>query len=225
MTDASYSHKFMTALAESLGWNPEAVQKALTEIAQLQKQTQELELSVQGKAPTNHASKQGVFGLADEQMYGHVKVTHEVTNDSTAGVAVSPDAVYAYAPAKGMAAEMPISGDYLTSTVFTKYGAGKVALTKNGQLCVTNTIIFTAELPSGTNVSDLAFDNKLNSLIPCLMFWWYSNNVPVTPQPNQYTTHITSNGFLNSSGFVDSSSVLVVVITAGIYPIFAAPKE
>lgn len=98
MTDASYSHKFMRALADSLGWNPEAVQKALTEIAQLQNQTKELELSVQGKAPTNHASQQAVFGLADERMYGHVKVTHEVTNDSTAGVAVSPDAVYAYAP-------------------------------------------------------------------------------------------------------------------------------
>lgn len=31
-------------------------------------------------------------------MYGHVKITHEVINDSTDGVAVSPDAVYAYAP-------------------------------------------------------------------------------------------------------------------------------
>lgn len=37
-------------------------------------------------------------GTADEQMYGHVKIAHEVTNDSTDGVAVSPDAVYAYAP-------------------------------------------------------------------------------------------------------------------------------
>lgn len=101
MTDASYSHKFMRALADSLGWNPEAVQKAFFEIAQLQNQTQKLELSVQGKAPANHASQQGVFGLADERMYGHVKVTHEVTNDSTAGVAVSPDAVYAYADPAG----------------------------------------------------------------------------------------------------------------------------
>lgn len=225
MTDASYSHKFMSALAESLGWNPTDVQKALDEIAQLQNQTQELELSVQGKAPTNHASQQGVFGLADAQMYGHVKVTHEVTNDSTAGVAVSPDAVYAYAPAKGMAAEMPVSGDYLTSTVFTKYSTGKVALTKNGQLCVTNTIIFNAELPSDTDVSTLAFNNKLNSHIPCLLYWWFSNKVPVTTLPNQYTTHITSEGFLNSSGFVASPSTLTVVITAGIYPIFATPKE
>lgn len=97
MTDASYSHKFMSALANSLGWDPEAVQKALAEIAQLQNQAQELELSVQGKAPANHASQQTIFGTADEQMYGHVKIAHEVTNDSTDGVAVSPDAVYAYA--------------------------------------------------------------------------------------------------------------------------------
>lgn len=50
------------------------------------------------KAPTNHASQQPIFGTADEQMYGHVKIAHEVTNDSTDGVAVSPNAVYAYAP-------------------------------------------------------------------------------------------------------------------------------
>lgn len=225
MTDASYSHKFMSALAESLGWNPTDVQKALDEIAQLQKQTQELELSVQGKAPTNHASQQPIFGTADTQMYGHVKVTHEITNDSTTGVAVSPDAVYAYAPAKGMAAEMPISGDYLTSTVFTKYGTGKVALTKNGQLCVTDTIIFNVEVPSGTNIDTFAFNNKLNSYIPCLMYWWLPDKVPATTLPNQYTTRITSEGFLNSSGFVASPSTLTVVITAGIYPIFATPKE
>lgn len=224
MTDASYSHKFMTALAESLGWNPTDVQKALAEIAQLRNQTQELELSVQGKAPTNHASQQSVFGLADEQMYGHVKVTREVTNDSTAGVAVSPDAVYAYAPAKGMAPEMPISGDYLTSTVFTKSGLGQVALTKNGQLCVTSTMIFYAEVPSGVNINTLAFNNKLNSYIPCLA-WWFYDNLSVTTLPNRYTSHITTAGFLNASGVTDSPSTLTVVLTAGIYPIFATPKE
>lgn len=224
MTDASYSHKFMSALADSLGWNPEAVQKALAEIAQLQNQTQELELSVQGKAPTNHASQQGVFGLADEQMYGHVKIAHEVTNDSTTGMAVSPDAVYAYAPAKGMAAEMPVSGDYLTSDDYTKNGLGKVALTKNGQLCVTGTMLFYAEVPANTDINTLAFNNKLNSPIPCLVWWCYSD-ITVTALPNRDCTHITSGGFLNASGRAAVPSKLTVVITPGIYPIFATPKE
>ena len=120
MTDASYSHKFMSALAESLGWNPTDVQKALAEIAQLQNQTQELELSVQGKAPTNHASQHGVFGLADELMYGHVKIAHEVSNDSTDGVAVSPDAVYAYAKPAKTTAQKPLDVE-VNSTITGLY--------------------------------------------------------------------------------------------------------
>lgn len=146
MTDASYSHKFMSALAESLGWNPTDVQKALDEIAQLQKQTQELELSVQGKAPTNHASKQGVFGLADEQMYGHVKIAHEVSNDSTDGVAVSPDAVYAYAPERATTPVIPQSGGIRLkisaedTSMFTSYAAyGDIQL-YNGLVYTLNTV-------------------------------------------------------------------------------------
>ena len=223
MTDASYSHKFMSALAESLGWNPTDVQKALDEIAQLQNQTQELELSVQGKAPTNHASQQGVFGLADAQMYGHVKVTHEVTNDSAAGVAVSPDAVYAYAPAKGMAAEMPVSGDYLIPGDYIKHGLGAVALTKNGQLCVTNTLIFTADVKADVNLYTLTFVNKLDACIPCIAWWIHTPTDSLAPNP--YIVCIKPDGHLNASGVLTHASKLIIVVTAGIYPIFATPKE
>lgn len=98
MAGKAVSYQFLDALAKSVGMDAETVKQALAEINQLQTQTQALELAVQGKAPTNHASQQPIFGTANEQMYGHVKIAHEVTNDSTDGVAVSPDAVYAYAP-------------------------------------------------------------------------------------------------------------------------------
>ena len=98
MAGKAGSYPFLDALAKSVGMDAETVKQALAEINQLQQQTQALEVAVQGKAPTNHASQQPIFGTADEQMYGHVKIAHEVTNDSTDGVAVSPDAVYAYAP-------------------------------------------------------------------------------------------------------------------------------
>ena len=98
MAGKAVSYQFLDALAKSVGMDVETVKQALAEINQLQQQTQALEAALQGKAPTNHASQQAIFGTADEQMYGHVKLVHEVTNDSTNGVAVSPDAVYAYAP-------------------------------------------------------------------------------------------------------------------------------
>ena len=98
MAGSAVSYQFLDALAKSVGMDAETVKQALAEINQLQQQTQELEAAVQGKAPTNHASQQAIFGTANEQMYGHVKIAHEVSNDSTDGVAVSPDAVYAYAP-------------------------------------------------------------------------------------------------------------------------------
>lgn len=98
MAGKAVSYQFLDALAKSVGMDAETVKQALAEINQLQQQTQALELAVQGKAPTNHASQQPIFGTANEQMYGHVKIAHEVSNDSTDGVAVSPDAVYAYAP-------------------------------------------------------------------------------------------------------------------------------
>lgn len=98
MAGKDVSYQFLDALAKSVGMDAETVKQALAEINQLQTQTQALELAVQGKAPTNHASQQPIFGRANEQMYGHVKIAHEVTNDFADGVAVSPDAVYAYAP-------------------------------------------------------------------------------------------------------------------------------
>lgn len=98
MAGKDVSYQFLDALAKSVGMDAETVKQALAEINQLQQQTQALEAAVQGKAPTNHASQQPIFGTANEQMYGHVKIAHEVTNDSTDGVVVSPGAVYAYAP-------------------------------------------------------------------------------------------------------------------------------
>lgn len=98
MAGKGVSYQFLDALAKSVGMDAETVKQALAEINQLQQQMQALEVAVQGKAPTNHASQHPIFGAANEQMYGHVKIAHEVTNDSMDGVAVSPDAVYAYAP-------------------------------------------------------------------------------------------------------------------------------
>jgi len=100
MAGKDVSYQFLDALAKSVGMDAETVKQALAEINQLQTQTQALELAVRGKAPTNHASQQPIFGTANEQMYGHVKIAHEVVNGSTDGVAVSPDAVYAYAPSR-----------------------------------------------------------------------------------------------------------------------------
>lgn len=101
MAGKDVSYQFLDALAKSVGMGAETVKQALAEINRLQTQTQALELAVQGKASTDHASRQPIFGTADEQMPAHVKIAHEVTDDSTDGVAVSPDAVYAYAPNRG----------------------------------------------------------------------------------------------------------------------------
>lgn len=218
MAGKAVSYQFLDALAKSVGMDAETVKRALTEINQLQTRTHALELAVQGKTPTNHASRQPIFGTADEQMYSHVKIAHEVTDDSTDGVAVGPDAVYA--PAKGMAAEMPASGDYLTSTVFTKSGTGKVSIMKNKQLCVTGTMIFNTAVQPGTNINTLSFNNTSGVSIPCLV-WWVHGDIKTTATPNRYCTYITPNGFLNSSGALQEASTLTVVLIAGIYPIFA----
>lgn len=216
MAGKAVSYQFLDALAKSVGMGAETVKQALAEINQLQAQMQALELAVQSKAPTDRANQQPIFGTANEQMYGHAKIVHEVTNDSTDGVAVSPDAVYAYCPAKGMAAEMPASGDYLTSTVFTRDGDGSVSLTKNGQLCVTGTIIFNANVPAGTFINTLAFDNALKIRIPCLTFWGPKGSLLTTG-----CTFINEDGFLNAGLKDPADSKLVIIITPGIYPIFA----
>lgn len=216
MSGKAVSYQFLNALAKSVGMDAETVKQALSEINQLQQQTQALELAVQGKAPTNHASQQPIYGTANEQMYGHVKIAHEVTNDSTDGMAVSPDAVYAYCQAKGMAAEMPAEGDYLTSTVFNRAGDGRVSLTKNGQLCVTGTIVFFTNIPINTPANTLAFDNALKIRIPCLAFWGPKGDALHTE-----ISFIDEDGFLNSAVAAPVESRLQIIITPGIYPTFA----
>lgn len=155
---------------------------------------------------------------ADETTAGVVKLTHEVTNRDDGEWAITADGVYAYCPAKNMAAEMPASGDYLTSNVFSKSGTGSLSLTKNRQLCATGTLIFTADVPANVDVHTLKFDNKLNVDIPCIAFWGVKNDHAVI---NEYCTRITSQGYINCEGSLNMDSTFIVVITAGIYPIFA----
>lgn len=154
---------------------------------------------------------------ADETTAGVVKLTHEVSNRDDGEWAVTADGVHAYCPAKGMAAEMPASGDYLTSTIFDRYGNGCLALTKNRQLCVTGTMIFTADVPINVDINTLAFDNKLGVDIPCFAFWGRGSD----PQVNKYCTHITRAGYINDVGALSTESTLTIILTAGIYPIFA----
>lgn len=153
---------------------------------------------------------------ADETTAGVVKLTHEVSNRDDGEWAITADGVYAYCPAKGMAAEMPAAGDYLTSTVFTRVGDGRVSLTKNGQLCVTGITIFSANVPINTPANTLAFDNALKIRIPCLAFWGAEGNAI-----NTDIRFIDEDGFLNSDVSAPVESKLQIIITPGIYPIFA----
>ena len=146
MAGKAVSYQFLDALAKSVGMDAETVKQALAEINQLQTQTQALELAVQGKAPTNHASQQTIFGTADEQMYGHVKITHEVTSDSTDGVAVSPDAVYAYAPDRATTPVIPNTGGTTINlpttdtSMFTSYQASGLLQLYNGLVYVKSAV-------------------------------------------------------------------------------------
>lgn len=146
MAGKAVSYQFLDALAKSVGMDAETVKQALAEINQLQQQTQALEVAVQGKAPTNHASQQPIFGTADEQMYGHVKIAHEVTNDSTDGVAVSPDAVYAYAPDRATTPVIPNTGgttiniSATDTSRFTDYQASGIMQLYNGLVYVKSTV-------------------------------------------------------------------------------------
>lgn len=137
MAGKAVSYQFLDALAKSIGMDAETVKQALAEINQLQTQTQSLELAVQGKAPTNHASQQPIFGAANAQIYGHVKIAHEVTDDSTDGVAVSPDAVYAYAPNRDTTplgivtrtkADIFDSGELLTDAAYAQISGNAVTI-------------------------------------------------------------------------------------------------
>lgn len=146
MAGKAVSYQFLDALAKSVGMDAETVKQALAEINQLQQQTQALEVAVQGKAPTNHASQQAIFGTANEQMYGHVKLAHEVSNDSTDGVAVSPDAVYAYAPDRATTPVIPNAGgpaialSAQDTSAFTDYQAAGNLQLYNGLIYVTATM-------------------------------------------------------------------------------------
>jgi hypothetical protein len=117
---------------------------------------------------------------------------------------------------KAMAAQMPEAGDYLTSSVFTKVGDGRVSLTKNGQLCVTGIVVFAAKVPINTPANTLAFDNALKIRIPCLAFWGSEGNAIHTE-----IRFIDEDGFLNSNVSAPVESTLQIIITPGIYPIFA----
>lgn len=66
-------------MPKSIGMNADTVKQGLVEINRLQARVQELELAVQDKVPMNHASKQPVFGTANEQMHGNVKFVHDNT--------------------------------------------------------------------------------------------------------------------------------------------------
>lgn len=73
MAGKAVSYRFMDVLAKSVGMGAETGKQALAEINRSQARTQELELDGQDKAPTNHASRQPVFGAENEQVHGNVE--------------------------------------------------------------------------------------------------------------------------------------------------------
>lgn len=73
MAGKAVSYRFMDVLAKSVGMDAKTVKQVLDGINRLQAQVQELELAVQDKAPTNHASQQLVFGTENEQMHENAK--------------------------------------------------------------------------------------------------------------------------------------------------------
>nr|DAF93352.1 MAG TPA: hypothetical protein [Podoviridae sp. ctnuR9] len=228
MAGKAVSYQFLDALAKSIGMDAETVKQALAEINQLQTQTQSLELAVQGKAPTNHASQQPIFGTANAQMYGHVKIAREVANDSTDGVAVSPDAVYAYAPAKGMAIELPVDGEQLLtalqpdegggSATIEKNGTGIVCMTKNKALAVTGWISYTFDYQGSADISNLArWSNFAGIEIPVIVYLVsYEDNL-VTVWPSAISSDLIAT--LPSNTLIGSGRV-IVAIAPGIMPSF-----
>lgn len=189
MSGKDVSYQFLDALAKSVGMDAETVKQALDEINQLQTQTQALELAVQGQAPTNHASQQPIFGTANEQMYGHVKIAHAVTNNSTNGVAVSPDAVYAYAPDRSTTPVIPNYGTAIPlaapdTSIFTSYEATGDMRLYNGLVYANTTIRInvTADAWSvpviSTKLSLSAIVHVDNHLIDTVTF---QNGVPNWP--------------------------------------------
>ena len=195
MTGKAVSYQFLDALAKSVGMDAETVKQALSEINQLQTQMQALELAIQGKAPTNHASQHPIFGTANEQMYGHVKIAHEVTNNSTDGVAVSPDAVYAYAPNRATTPVIPNKGTYISmrpkdTSMFTSYAVTGNVLLYNGlvytkttvRVSVTSSTWGVPTINEKFNVSAIVHVDK--SLIDTVTF---VNGVPNWPVSGEHT--------------------------------------
>jgi hypothetical protein len=195
MAGKDVSYQFLDALAKSVGMGAETVKQALAEINQLQQQTQALEVAVQGKVPTNHASRQPIFGTADEQIYDHVKIAHEVTNDSTNGVAVSPDAVYAYAPDRATTPVIPNYGSPIViaptdTSVFSSYQATGDMRLYNGLVYTNSTI--RVQVTSSTWLAPI-INNKLSlsaiaqadgHLIDTVRF---ADGVPNWPQSGTHT--------------------------------------
>lgn len=60
MTGKAVSYRFLDALAKSVGMDAETVKQALAEINQLKARIQALEAAMQGKAPTETASKEDI---------------------------------------------------------------------------------------------------------------------------------------------------------------------
>ena len=69
--------------------------------------------ALEGKAPTNHASEDAIYGVASETQYGHVKISNEVSeNDATS--AITPKGVHTAISAN--LNDMVIIGDSYSST-------------------------------------------------------------------------------------------------------------
>lgn len=60
MAGKAVSYRFLDVLAKSVGMDAETVKQAFTEINKLQERMQALEAAVQGKAPTETASKEAI---------------------------------------------------------------------------------------------------------------------------------------------------------------------
>ena len=88
---------------------------------------------------------------------------------------------------------------------------------------MTDTLIFTADVEANANIHALSFVNKLNARIPCIGWWIHTPTESLAPNP--FIVDINPDGHLNASGLVTYASKLIIVVTAGIYPIFATPKE
>lgn len=60
MAGKAVSYRFLDVLAKSIGMDAETVKRAISEINKLQERMQALEAAVQGKAPTETASKEAI---------------------------------------------------------------------------------------------------------------------------------------------------------------------